>query len=178
MWKTWANLLTAIRTLSIAPCAWAIVSGHWPLAAALFVVAALTDLLDGPLARRFGHASALGGLLDHATDALFVVVAVAALAWAGYGNWLLAPLIAAAFIQYALDSRVLAGQQLRASWLGRNNGILYFVLVGIPVIRNALTLSWPADLWINLFSWLLVATTLTSMLDRLLALLRQRRSGT
>lgn len=177
MWKTWANLLTAIRTLSIIPCAWAIITGAWPLAAGLFVLAVLTDLLDGPLARHFDHATGLGGLLDHATDAAFVTATVAALAWVGYGNWLLPPLIAGAFIQYVLDSRVLAGQKLRTSWLGKNNGILYFVLAGIPIIRNALELSWPADIWIMLFSWLLVATTLVSMFDRLRALLRGRRSN-
>jgi phosphatidylglycerophosphate synthase len=174
MWKTWANLLTAIRTISIFPCAWAIVTGAWTIAAGLFTLAVLTDLLDGPLARHFNHASGLGGLLDHATDAAFVTVTLAALAWVDYGNWLLPPLIAGAFAQYVLDSRVLAGQQLRTSWLGKHNGILYFVLAGVPIIRNALALSWPADIWITLFSWLLVATTLVSILDRLRALLHDR----
>ena len=38
-------------------------------------------------------------------------------------------LVAAAFVQYTLDSRALAGQRLRASALGRWNGIAYFVLL-------------------------------------------------
>jgi cardiolipin synthase len=175
MWNTWANLLTAIRTISIFPCAWAIVTGRWDVAAVLFTLAVFTDLLDGPLARHFNHASGLGGLLDHATDAAFVTITVAALAWMDYGNWILPPLIAGAFIQYVLDSRVLAGQDLRTSWLGKNNGILYFVLAGVPIIRNALGLTWPTDIWITMFSWLLVVTTLISILDRLLALLSERR---
>jgi cardiolipin synthase len=177
MWKTWANLLTLLRIVSIVPCAWAILNDHWGTASALFTVAVITDLLDGPLARRYGHDSALGGLLDHATDAAFVAITLGALAFIGYGNTLLPGLIVAAFIQYALDSRVLAGHQLKTSWLGKNNGIVYFVLVGVPVIRNGLGLSWPADIWIDVLGWLLVITTLTSMLDRLLALLRERRSS-
>ena len=65
-----------------------------------------------------------------------------------------------------LDSRTLSGHKLRTSWLGRNNGIGYFVLAGIPIIRNALDLDWPDDFSVNLFGWLLVATTGVSMIDR------------
>ena len=62
MWLTWANALTALRLLSAGPCAWLAASGRWPEAAALFTFAVATDLLDGPLARRLGQTSALGGI--------------------------------------------------------------------------------------------------------------------
>lgn len=166
MWFTWANLLTVLRLASIGPCAYAVLTGSWPWAAGLFVVAVTTDLLDGPMARRFGHASTLGGLLDHTTDALFVVVVLGALAYQNYLPWLLPCLVATAFVQYLLDSQALAGRKLRTSWLGRCNGIAYFVLVGMPVIRNALELTWPADDWIEGSAWLLIVTTIISIFDR------------
>jgi phosphatidylglycerophosphate synthase len=174
MWKTWANLLTLIRFASILPCAWSILQEDWLTAATLFALAVVTDYLDGPLARRHGHASPLGGLLDHTTDALFVSVNLGALAYLGYLPGWLPPLVALAFTQYLLDSRALAGRPLRASWLGRNNGIAYFVLLGIPLISNALDLGWPPRAWISAFGWVLVASTLLSMLDRASALLRTR----
>jgi len=174
MWNTWANLLTLLRFGCIGPCAWAIVSANWVTAALLFSLAVITDLVDGPVARRFQHESSLGGLLDHTTDAAFVSVNLAALACVGLTNALLPLLVAAAFIQYLLDSQALAGASLNTSWLGKNNGIAYFVLVGIAVIRNAFELHWPSDDWIIFGGWLLVASTLISMLDRLLALLRAR----
>jgi phosphatidylglycerophosphate synthase len=174
MWITWANLLTLIRLSSAIPCAWAIGAGAWPTAALLFAIAVITDLLDGPVARHFRHVSQIGGLLDHATDAIFVSISLGALAVIGSVNVLLPVLVAAAFLQYVLDSRALAGRHLRTSVLGRANGIAYFVLVGIPVVRNALGLEWPASYWIQALSWLLTATTLLSMGDRLLALVRTR----
>lgn len=176
MWKTWANLLTLIRFGSIAPCAWAIASGHWTGAALLFSLAAITDLLDGPLARRYNQSSALGGLLDHATDALFVSVTLGALAVTGHVTAILPPLVMAAFIQYMLDSSALAGQHLRTSQLGRSNGIGYFVLVGIVVIRNAVGLDWPDDGTIRLLAWALVVTSVISMSDRARALIATRRT--
>ena len=174
MWNTWANLLTAIRLLAIAPSVWAISMDRWELAGALFCLAVATDLLDGPLARRYNQASAMGGLFDHATDALFVSLNLAALAWVGLLNPWLPGLVALAFSQYIFDSRIIAGAALKTSFLGKNNGIAYYVAVGIPVIREALGFHWPPDHWIALFGWLLVATTLASMTDRAIAFLRNR----
>lgn len=170
----WANLLTLARLFSTLPCAWATHQGHWVTAAWLFAFAAVSDLADGPLARRFKTDTALGGLLDHATDAFYVVVLLFVLQAQGYAPLLLPILIAAAFIQYALDSRALTGHHLRASWLGRNNGVAYFVLVGIPLIRNALQLDWPSDMLVNAFAWLLVISTAASMADRFTARWRAR----
>ena len=81
-------------------------------------------------------------------------------------------LVLLAFAQYALDSRALAGASLRASRLGRWNGIAYFVLLGIPVIRDLLGLAWPGDGWVVALGWGLVASTVVSMGNRALALLR------
>jgi phosphatidylglycerophosphate synthase len=171
---TWANGLTLLRLIAIGPAAWSILAGYWPLAALLFALAALTDLADGPLARRYGQASPIGGLFDHGTDALFVSTTLGALAAAGYINPFLPALVALAFIQYMFDSKALAGAELRTSILGRNNGIAYFVMVGIPVVREALGLSWPPLVWIEALAWLLVLSTAASMLDRGITLFRQR----
>ena len=124
--------------------------GSWPIgsvkgaAAVLFVLAVATDFADGALARRRGVTSRLGGLFDHATDALFVTLGLSALAARGELTPILPLLVALAFTQYALDSRVVEGRALRASPLGRWNGIAYYVLLGIPVVRDALGLGWPS----------------------------------
>ena len=51
---------------------------HWsnPLACLIFALAALTDLLDGYLARRLGQISKLGEFLDPVADKLMVAVAL------------------------------------------------------------------------------------------------------
>jgi cardiolipin synthase (CMP-forming) len=167
IWLTWANGLTALRALMALPCAALVADERWAPAALLVTLAIVTDLLDGPLARRFNQATRLGGLLDHSTDAAFVALLLAALATLGYVPWLLPVLVVASFLQYVLDSRALQGKRLRASWLGRANGIAYFVLAAIPVYRGALGLAWPADPVIAGFAWLLVLTSAASMLDRL-----------
>jgi hypothetical protein len=84
-------------------------------------------------------------------------------------------LVAVAFSQYLLDSRALAGRPLRASFPGRWNGIFYFVLIGIPLVRDALGLGWPGAGLVVLIGWALVASTLVSMADRAWALFSLRR---
>jgi len=169
-WRTRANALSLLR-LAVAPAlAAAIVAGRAELATALFALAVATDFADGAVARRYGEASPLGGLIDHAIDATFCVLGLAAHAAAGVVPWALPLLVAAAFAQYVVDSRSLAGRALRASRLGRWNGIAYYVAVAVPIVRDTLGWSWPGP---SLVWWLaagLVATTLVSMGDRALAL--------
>jgi phosphatidylglycerophosphate synthase len=173
-WRTRANALTLAR-LAIAPVlALAIHAGQAPLATLLFWVAVATDFADGAVARRYGESSPLGGLLDHAVDATFCVLGLAAHAAAGAVPWPLPPLVAVAFAQYALDSKSLAGRPLRASALGRWNGVAYFVAVAVPICRDTLGWSWPGAALVWWLAAGLTASTLVSMIDRLLALRRGR----
>jgi phosphatidylglycerophosphate synthase len=172
---TRANALTALRLVCGPLLAYALLApAPWP-AALLFWLAVATDLLDGRVARRFGESSALGGLLDHLTDAAFVSLGLAALVPRGEAPVLLPALVALAFLQYALDSRVVSGQRLRTSRLGRWNGIAYFVPIGTVVVRDALSLAWPPPGLVLALGWGLIASTLLSMADRALALIRSRR---
>jgi CDP-diacylglycerol--glycerol-3-phosphate 3-phosphatidyltransferase len=74
-----ANVLTVARILMIPlvvllfflPFKWSN-----PAAAIVFIAAALTDSLDGYLARKLGQTSALGAFLDPVADKLMVVVAL------------------------------------------------------------------------------------------------------
>ena len=174
---TRANALTALRLLA-APALFLCLREELARAAlALFVLAVVTDVLDGWVARRYGESSAWGGLFDHASDAGFVTAGLAALAFTGKVSPLLPWLIAGAFLQYALDSRALVGQPLRTSWLGRTNGIAYFVLLGIPVVQGGLGLGWPPATLVHFLGWLLVVSTAVSMGDRLRVLWRLSASG-
>jgi CDP-diacylglycerol--glycerol-3-phosphate 3-phosphatidyltransferase len=174
-WRQPANALTALRLVCIPAIVVASLNGHAIVAGVLFAVAVVTDLCDGPVARRRGEASPRGALFDHAVDAAFVSALLGALAWRGVLTPLLPLLAAIAFLQYAWDSDALRGQALRTSRIGRSNGIAYYVAAGIPVVRDALGFSWPADSVVQTIAWLLVATTLLSMTERAVVLARLRR---
>ena len=173
-WLTTADALTLLRLLAAPLFVLAVRAGSPLPASAIFALAAATDFADGRVARARGESSARGGFLDHAVDAVFVSSGAAALASVGALPVLLAPLIAVAFLQYALDSRLMRSSGLRASPLGRWNGIAYFVIVAIPVVRDALGLGWPGAGLVRALGWALVASTLLSISDRLRLVARAR----
>ena len=168
---TRANALTATRLICLALMVPSVLDGRWWTAAALFTLAAVSDVFDGKVARKYGEVSALGGLFDHATDATFVTVGIWASAQLGLVNPYLHWLIPMAFIQYMLDSKALAGRALKTSILGRSNGIAYYALLGTVIGVEALGWSWLRPL-VAFAAWALVVTTLASMLDRAWALTR------
>ena len=170
-WPTAANAVSLAR-LAAAPYSLVLaLDGRWLLASVIFVGAVVSDMLDGYLARRAGKESALGGLLDHSADAIYVTLTLWALAHTGVVPGFLPFLIGCAFLQYVLDSRAMKGEPLRTSRLGRWNGIAYFVLVGVIVVRNALGLGWLPDDVIWLFGLVLLTTTFLSMFERLHAMM-------
>lgn len=165
-----ANLLTAVRLLLVAPIAILVARGgarSAAIAAVGMAAAIATDLADGPIARRTGTVSALGGTLDHLSDFLLVTAGLSAAAGRGAVPWVLPALITAAFAQYWIDSYwVYRGRALRGSRLGRYNGILYFVpLCGVILIELGLTALGPL---LAVAVWALVVSTLASMGQRLM----------
>jgi hypothetical protein len=106
---------------------------------------------------------------------LFVTATLAALAAKGIVPMPLPVLAISAFAQYVWDSDALAGAPLRASRVGRWNGIGYYALVGTAVIDAGLGLHWAAPVVLRGAGWIFVATTLLSMADRGYGLWRLRR---
>jgi phosphatidylglycerophosphate synthase len=164
-----ANALTAVRLLLVLPFAFFMAKGDRLSAIFAFVawvVAVISDFLDGPIARRRGTVTAASGTFDHASDFLFVTSGLFAGALRGAFPWLLPALITAAFAQYVIDSYwVHRHTKLRGSKLGRYNGILYFVPSIMDVlIRMGFPFLGPL---LTILVWLLVLSTLVSMTQRL-----------
>jgi len=68
------NLLTLVRLLLIPVFFVYSVRGEFRLALVFFVTAALTDVLDGYIARKFNQRSQVGAVLDPAADKILMIV--------------------------------------------------------------------------------------------------------
>ena len=104
MWNT-PNLLTLLR-IALIPVF--VVLFYLPapvMAAIVFTVAALTDWLDGYLARRWGQTSPLGAFLDPVADKLMVAVALVLLVEANPSP------------AFALPAAVIIGREITVSAL-------------------------------------------------------------
>jgi len=105
-WINAANLLTILRLVLVPFVVSAILDGRHFLALALFAGAAVTDLLDGAVARRFRLATPVGAWLDPVVDKCLLSGVFLALACAGTVPWWLV------FLIFGRDLYILAGLQL------------------------------------------------------------------
>lgn len=146
----------------------------------VIIVAMITDFVDGKVARKLGTASPSGQLFDHVTDCIFVVSGLLGAALAGLTSIVLPILVVCAFLQYVFDSYFVYGdKQLRMNFLGRWNGILYFVPIFLIVVSRQEVLSAVYVYLITgakLLVYILTLTTVASIVDRAIAPLRSKVS--
>ena len=98
---TFADRLTVARALSVPLVVvlfTADFAGHDYWATGVFVVAMATDWVDGWWARRTGHTSDLGRLLDPVADKLLVMAALIMLVGRVLPAWMVAAIIAREFL--------------------------------------------------------------------------------
>ena len=171
---TLPNLLSVSRIPLGALMFWFVYDTDWVAAVIILWLAIGTDVADGYIARASNTTSALGGTLDHGSDAFFVTAAIIAHVSLGLAPFALALIIPLAFLQYLLDSQALSGQPLKASFIGRYNGVAYFIFAGWPVMQHTIGLTIIPFDWFIWIGWGLVATSVISMADRLITLFAQR----
>jgi cardiolipin synthase len=110
------NLICLLRMALVWPVAAALREGNNALALGLFVIAAVSDGLDGYLAKRFGWTSQLGKVLDPLADKLLLVTVFITASWLGLVPWWLA---AAAI---ARDVMIGLGALIFRLWFGPLKG--------------------------------------------------------
>ena len=89
------NKLTMMRVLLIPLCILFIVLGYYTLAALVFSLASLTDLLEGYLARKYHQVTTFGKFADPAADKILVLTTMIALLYQGLYPWWAVCIVAA-----------------------------------------------------------------------------------
>ncbi len=148
------NTLTVIRILMVPvmvvllleqPSEWEAV-----VACAIFVIAMVTDVVDGYLARRWGLVSVAGAFLDPLADKLMVVSTLVMLVPLGWvPGWLVAVLICRELTITALRTiAVSEGIVLAADQLGKFKTAFQSTAIGF-LLWHYPTRFWPPDLSIT-----------------------------
>jgi cardiolipin synthase (CMP-forming) len=133
-WRHVPNLITVVRALLIPVIGWLLAQERYEGAFWTVVASALSDLVDGQLARRFNARSRFGAIADPVADKLTMLTVVIGLAWQGLlPLWL-------AFALVARDVVIVAGAaayhrfiepvEMSPTWLSKLNTALEFVVVG------------------------------------------------
>ena len=146
------NKITLLRILLIPVFVLFLVWNVKYIAAIIFLLIALTDALDGYIARKRKEVTELGKLIDPLADKLLVSAALIFLIGKGMPAWMVFLIISREFAVTGL--RVLAaskhGSIIHASKLGKAKTISQFV--GIIAVIIGLRYSWILMLAATLFT--------------------------
>ena len=77
------NLITVLRLLLAVPIVWLLLEERYQEALLLFLIAGISDLVDGFLAKHYGWTSKLGSILDPLADKMLLVGTLLVLGWQG-----------------------------------------------------------------------------------------------
>jgi cardiolipin synthase (CMP-forming) len=154
------NLISSIRILLVVPIALSL-AGHQFIASLwLFGVAAVSDAIDGFLAKRFGWQTELGGMLDPLADKLMIATVFVMLAVLGYAPiWLTVAVLARDFIIVlgAISYRVWLGPvAARPTIISKLNTLCQIMF--ILAVIGAQPFDWPPG-WVVLSLGALVFVT-------------------
>jgi cardiolipin synthase len=148
---TVANLLTMSR-MSLAPLLVVLILwGEMQWALAVFVVAGVTDLLDGLIARWGQQQTTLGAMLDPVADKILLTSSFVALTWTSglrtsLPAWLTVVTLsrdAIIIISVVVVNLTLGRRIFYPSVLGKLSTLFQLVSVGLVLLLNALDVSWP-----------------------------------
>jgi len=88
------NIISIVRIILVIPIVIMMIKGMYDIALVLFIIAGISDALDGFLAKHFGWVTRLGGILDPLADKMLLVSCYVVLGWqAEIPVWLVAAVI-------------------------------------------------------------------------------------
>jgi len=158
------NILTIIRLLLVIPLVIILLMEEYAIALTVFVIAGLSDGLDGLLAKRFGWTSRFGSIADPLADKLLMISSYFVLCWQAELPWWL-------FVAILLRDLVIVGgalsynhlfglEEVKPTYLSKLNTFLQILLV-VVVIYDLATGS-ALDVFRQYLLYLVLATTIGS----------------
>jgi len=165
-----ANQLTLLRVALIPLFVILVVYGYLGWALVVFMIAALTDALDGLIARRTGQKSTLGAWLDPMADKLLAISTFVVLTMPGLGLvnrlpiWLTVVIISrdvVIILTVAIVNLAIGPRTFRPSIFGKAATATYMLTVVAVMFFNFLGYR---SIVVDLFVWGSLAITLISSL--------------
>ncbi|MCR5441202.1 MAG: CDP-diacylglycerol--glycerol-3-phosphate 3-phosphatidyltransferase [Lachnospiraceae bacterium] len=174
------NALTIFRIILIIPFTVLLLGGQrgWfgsnllipdIIADLIFIIASLTDMLDGKIARRYGLVSNFGKFMDPLADKLLVCTAMIALIdMKRIPAWVVIIIIAREFIISGF--RLIAvenGRVIAASWWGKFKTTFQMIMVILMIVEPILALIGMPVIIVDIIMYIALALTIVSLIDYL-----------
>ena len=148
MFKHVPNILTIIRFLLIPVIVGNIMNGHYIEGFIFFTISAITDVLDGFIARKFNFVSTFGKLMDPLADKLTQISVLYSLfAVNAIPFWILGIVILKEFAM-VIGAAFLYGKNVvvYSKWYGKLATVLFYLAIVLSLVVKELNLT---GIWAN-----------------------------
>jgi cardiolipin synthase len=168
------NLITLTRAILVPVVFWLLLSGRVQAAFFVFVLAGISDAIDGYLAKRFGWQTELGAYLDPLADKLLVTCIFVAMGVLGeLPSWLVIAVVSRdVLIVIAVLLSWLLGHPVTIKPLAvsKANTVAQLVLAATVLANTGFSLG--LDVVKHILVWITAALTLASLAAYIQAWLR------
>ena len=149
MFKYVPNILTVLRFLLIPVILYAIYTGHYVEGFVFFTISAITDVLDGFIARKFNLISNFGKLMDPLADkltqisVLYILVHIKVIPF-----WILMIVISKELIM-VMGASFLYGKDVvvYSKWYGKLATVLFYLAIVVSLTTKQLELT---GIWLHI----------------------------
>lgn len=159
------NLISFMRILLVVPVVALILKEEFLAALFLFVIAGISDGIDGFLAKHFHWQSRLGSILDPIADKLLLVCSFVTLSWVGMiPLWLVIAVFVRDFVIVigAVSYHFLHGNyEMAPSFVSKLNTFMQILLV-TAILSLKLT-----EIPFQVIDWMIMITLITTVLSGL-----------
>ena len=147
------NILTIIRFILIPFIFISVITHHYLLAVIIFTISALTDILDGYIARKYNYITDIGKLIDPLADKLTQVSLLLALTILEILPWWILAIVFIKECVMVIAASVLYSRKdvvVYSKWYGKLATCLFYLAIIFSLIINQfnIKLSFRIDLYL------------------------------
>ena len=155
------NILTIIRFILIPFIFVSVITKHFLVALIIFTISALTDVLDGFIARKFNYITNIGKLIDPLADKLTQISLLLSLAILGILPWWIFAIVFIKELVMVISASVLYSKDdvvVYSKWYGKLATVLFYLAIVCSLLINQFNISIPFRLDLYLYYLAILAT--------------------
>lgn len=161
------NIISIIRAALVLPIVIMLVNEHYGEALLVFIVAGLTDAIDGYVAKRYHWDSYFGALLDALADKFLLVATFLVMGWLGQIVWWLVAAVVLRdmiiLVLAAVYRRLIGSKNFMPTMISKVNTCLQITMI-IAVLLSLSIMPLPDWVLVSI-AYATLATTLISGFD-------------
>lgn len=147
------NMLTIIRFILIPVIYISVLSHHYLAALIVFTISALTDVLDGYIARKYNYITDIGKLIDPLADKLTQIALLLSLSILGILDWWIFGIVFIKELLLVISASVLYSRKdvvVYSKWYGKLATTLFYLAIVCSLIINHFGFKpqFPIDLYL------------------------------